>query len=102
MFETVSPLFAVASVAAVIGALARFDGKPLSPWPYDITPSAMIALLATLANASMTIFLPSRLIQVKRIRFKISRAPLIDIEVFDEASRVTLEAMNMLIKLRGG
>ncbi|GME48376.1 putative acid phosphatase protein [Neofusicoccum parvum] len=101
-FEIVSVLFAVASVAAIIGVLARFDGKPLPSWPYDITLNAMIALLATIANASMAVPLSSGLSQLKWIRFKTGRAPLADMEIFDEASRGTLGALKMLVKLRGG
>ena len=101
-FEIVSFLVGLTATAAIIGVLAHFDGRSLPAWPYDITLNALIALLATVANANMAIPLQSGLSQLKWVRFKAGRAPLTDMEIFDEASRGTWGAIKLIIKGRGG
>ncbi|KAI1378606.1 hypothetical protein F4677DRAFT_372677 [Hypoxylon crocopeplum] len=101
-FEIISILVSWAAVGAIMGVLARYNGRALPEWPYYITLNAVIALLATVATASMSISLQNGLSQLKWIRFKESRAPLADMEAFDEASRGTWGAMKLLVKARGG
>ncbi|KAK3332723.1 hypothetical protein B0T19DRAFT_482928 [Cercophora scortea] len=100
--ETVSMAVAVIAVAAIIAVLAYYDQKPLPSWPYSITLNAVIAILATVATASMGVPLSSGLGQLKWIRFKQGRAPLSDMEIFDDASRGVLGAVNLLFRARGG
>ena len=99
--ELVCLLVAVASVGAIVGVLARHEGKALPSWPHSITLNALIALLATVANASLALPLSSGLSQLKWIWFRTRRAPLSDMELFDEASRGTMGAALLLVKLRG-
>jgi len=101
-FEVISLIVALAAVASIVGVLAHFDGRALPDWPYDITLNALVALLATVANANLAIPLQSGLSQLKWIRFKAGRAPLADMELFDEASRGTWGAIKLLAKARGG
>lgn len=101
-FEIISLLIAAASVGAIVGVLGHFDHRAIPDWPLDITLSALIALLATLANANLAVPLQSGLSQLKWVRFKAGRAPLTDIEDFDDASRGTWGAIKLLAKARGG
>lgn len=101
-WEIVALLLAVGAVASIIALLARYDGRPLPSWPYEITLNALIAVLTTIANASMTVPLSSGLGQLKWERMKKGYAPLADMEVLDEASRGAWGAVNMLRRLRGG
>lgn len=101
-WEVVAMLFAVGAVASIIALLARYDGRPLPSWPYEITLNALIAVLTTIANASMAFPLSSGLGQLKWERMKKGYAPLADMEVLDEASRGAWGAVNMLRRLRGG
>lgn len=101
-FEIISLLVAVCAVGAIIGVLAAYEDRPLPSWPYSITINALIALLATIANASLALPLSSGLSQLKWVRFKTRRAPLSDMEMFDDASRGTLGAAHLLLKFRGG
>lgn len=100
--EIISLLIAAAAVAGIVGTLGHFDGRALPDWPFDITLSALIALLATIANANLAVPLQSGLSQLKWIRFKAGRAPLSDMEIYDEASRGTWGALKLLVKARGG
>ncbi|KAK7736443.1 hypothetical protein SLS63_003421 [Diaporthe eres] len=101
-WEIVALLLAVGAVASIIALLARYDGRPLPSWPYEITLNALIAVLTTIANASMAVPLSSGLGQLKWERMKKGYAPLADMEVLDEASRGAWGAVNMLRRLRGG
>ncbi|KAK1579917.1 uncharacterized protein LY79DRAFT_521731 [Colletotrichum navitas] len=101
MFEVVSLVVAILATTAIIGVLGAYDGKPLASWHFQITINAVIALLATVATATMAVVLSSGISQLKWIHF-IRRRPLSDMEIFDDASRGTWGALMMLIKLRGG
>ncbi|KAJ0165865.1 hypothetical protein CTA2_9699 [Colletotrichum tanaceti] len=101
-FEIVSLCVSVIAAAAIVGVLAAYDGKPLASWRFQITINAVIALLATVATATMAVVLSSGISQLKWIHFKTRRQPLSDMEVFDDASRGTWGALMMLVKLRGG
>ncbi|KAK1750941.1 hypothetical protein QBC47DRAFT_435543 [Echria macrotheca] len=101
-FEIASMVTAAAAVAAIIAVLAYYDNKPLPAWPTGITLNALIAVLTTIATASMSVPLSSGLSQLKWIRFKTGRAPLADMEYFDDASRGALGALSLLFRARGG
>ena len=100
--EIIGLAIAVSAVSSIVAILAYYDGKPLPAWPFFITINAVIAILATIATAAMGVPLSSGLGQLKWIRFKQGRAPLADMEMFDEASRGPLGAMNLLLRARGG
>lgn len=101
-WEIVTIIIALGAVGSIMGVLARFNGQALPEWPYYITLNALIALLATVTTATMSISLDNGLSQLKWIRFKESRAPLTDMELFDEASRGTWGAIRLLASARGG
>lgn len=101
-FEFVGLFFGAAAIAGIAGVLAYFDGRAIPDWPLNITLSALIALLATIANANLAAPIQSSLSQLKWIRFKTARAPLADMETYDEASRGTWGAIKLLVTLRGG
>jgi hypothetical protein len=100
--EVLALLVGFAAVAAIIGVLARYNGRALPEWPYDITLNALIALLATVANATMSVSISSGLSQSKWIRFGQAERPLSDMEIFDDASRGSWGAVKLLATARGG
>lgn len=101
-FEILALMVALGAVAAIIGVVAHYNGQALPDWPHDITLNALIALLATFANATISVCLSSGISQAKWIRFKKSTAPLSDIESFDDASRGSWGSMKLLLTARGG
>ncbi|KAK3375602.1 hypothetical protein B0T24DRAFT_524142 [Lasiosphaeria ovina] len=101
-YEMLSMLFAIGAVGSITGVLAYYDGKSLPSWPSSITLNAIIAILATIATASMSVPLSSGLGQLKWIRFRQNRTPLSDMELFDDASRGALGALALLLRARGG
>jgi hypothetical protein len=101
-FELLALAVALGAVTAIIGVVFRYNGRALPDWPHDITLNALIALLATIANATMSVCLSSGLSQAKWIRFKQSAAPLADMELFDDASRSSWGSMRLLVTANGG
>lgn len=101
-FEILALAIALGSVASIIGVVFRYNGRALPDWPHEITLNALIALLATVANAAMSVCLSSGLSQAKWIRFRRSAAPLSDMEVFDEASRGSWGSLKLIATARGG
>lgn len=101
-FEIASLALAVGAVVSIIAILAHFDGKPLPSFPSTITLNAVIAVLTTVANASLAVPLSSGLGQLKWERVKAGYSPLRDMEYIDEASRGALGALNLLRRFRGG
>jgi hypothetical protein len=101
-FEILALTIALGAVAAIIGVVSHYNGRALPDWPHDITLNALIALLATFANATISVCLSSGISQAKWIRFKKSAAPLSDMEVFDDASRGSWGSLRLLVTARGG
>jgi hypothetical protein len=101
-FEILALVVALSAVAAIVGVVAHYNGQALPDWPHDITLNALIALLATFANATISVCLSSGISQAKWIRFKKSTAPLSDMESFDDASRGSWGSMKLLVTARGG
>jgi len=101
-FEIMAVAIGLGAVAAIVGVVAKYNGHALPDWPYSITLNALIALLATFANAAMSVCLSSGLSQAKWIRFKQTSAPLSDMEAFDDASRGSWGSIKLLATARGG
>ncbi|KAF2678905.1 hypothetical protein K458DRAFT_315808 [Lentithecium fluviatile CBS 122367] len=100
--EIMTLAIGIGAVASIIGVIARYNESALPDWPYDITLNALIALLATIANATMSVTLSTGLSQSKWIRFRQAATPLSDMEDFDEASRGSWGAVKLLATAKGG
>jgi 4-amino-4-deoxy-L-arabinose transferase-like glycosyltransferase len=65
---------ALGAVGAIIGVVARYNGRALPDWPHDITLNALIALLATFANATISV---SRSPQHRYRIWRVSMMPVV-------------------------
>ncbi|RYN53880.1 hypothetical protein AA0114_g4165 [Alternaria tenuissima] len=101
-FEILAVVVGLGAVASIIGVVSKYNGRALPDWPHDITLNALIALLATFANAAMSVCLSSGISQAKWIRFKQASTPLSDMEAFDDASRGSWGSIKLLGTARGG
>lgn len=101
--EIAGLVLGLVAVACLGGVVARFDGEPLEVWPSRvITLNAVVAVLVTVGTAGMGVALASGMGQMKWVRFKQGRAPLSDLEYFDEASRGAWGGLGLLFRMRGG
>lgn len=92
----------LAALLAMVGVLARFDGRRMPNWPTGITLNTLIAVLAAIANAAIAAPLQQGLSQLKWITFQREPRPLTDMEHFDEASRGVFGSAKLLVLGRGG
>ncbi|KAI8946749.1 hypothetical protein F4801DRAFT_42180 [Xylaria longipes] len=100
--EILAVVISLGAVGSIMGVLAKFNGHALPEWPYYITLNAIIAVLVAVITAAMNVSLQNCMSQLKWIRFKKTRAPLSDMEAFDDASRGTWGAFKLLFTSRGG
>ena len=79
----------------LIALLHHYQNQAVPKWPYRITLNAVIALLSTLAKASLLLPVAQALSQLKWLWFT-SEHKLSDIGAFDDASRGTLGSLKLL------
>ncbi|KAF2000615.1 hypothetical protein P154DRAFT_434859 [Amniculicola lignicola CBS 123094] len=99
LWESISCVVAVATHFGMMALLGVFDGARISSWNQPWTLNSNISLLLTVIKGAALIPIASSIGQLKWRRFWTYRK-LIDIEVFDEASRGTLGSLSLLWHLK--
>ncbi|KAH7260117.1 hypothetical protein B0J15DRAFT_491860 [Fusarium solani] len=104
--EILCCLLSLASLAAQVGVLARYNGKPQDSWPSQtLTLNALIATLSTICRTSLMCTVGSLLAQAKWNRFSSRRGteyfPLKDYALLDEASRGSWGSARLLYRFKG-
>ncbi|KAE8385910.1 hypothetical protein BDV23DRAFT_164216 [Aspergillus alliaceus] len=97
LWEILSCVIAVASLAAIIVVLYMYDGKSIPDWPYGITLNAVISLLTTLMKAAMAFPITEALSQLKWSWFSRGNQ-LSDLALLDAASRGAIGAVLVLLR----
>lgn len=98
-FEYAAVISSFASIAAIFGFLAYYDGKPLFNW-HSITVNAVVSLLATVAQGVTAFSVGSCFGQFRWIWFRrVNR--LSDIQVVGGASRGLGGVLQLLLRTRG-
>ncbi|CAK3983572.1 Hypothetical predicted protein [Lecanosticta acicola] len=86
----------VAAVAATIGTLYPYQGRPTPQWPYAITVNALLSTYMVVMKAAATFPLTAGIAQQKWKWFDGSPRPLCDLALHDEATRGPLGAIILL------
>ncbi|KNG89899.1 hypothetical protein ANOM_001723 [Aspergillus nomiae NRRL 13137] len=97
IWEILSCVIAVASLAGIIVVLYMYDGKSMPDWPYGITLNAVISLLTTLMKAAMAFPITEALSQLKWSWFSRGNK-LSDLAMLDAASRGPFGAALVLLR----
>lgn len=97
IWEILSCVIAVASLAGIIVVLYMYDGKSMPDWPYGITLNAVISLLTTLMKAAMAFPITEALSQLKWSWFSRGNN-LSDLALLDAASRGPFGAALVLLR----
>ncbi|KAL7627276.1 hypothetical protein AAE478_001465 [Parahypoxylon ruwenzoriense] len=103
--EIIGGLVALASLAAEVGILLRYDGKPAATWPSTVlTLNGLIAILATVCRAGFMLPVAASLSQARWIRFsgpgQRGYHRLDDFQLFDEASRGSWGSAQLLWRFK--
>jgi hypothetical protein len=89
-WELAAAIFSIVCLGAMVAVLAAIDNKPSSDWKIfsvDLTPNALIALLAILSKASLLAPTTEAISQLKWLHFLSQDRRLGDLQLFDRASR---------------
>lgn len=82
--------------------LAGADGKPPPSWPVGITLNTFLAFFTSLAKMAFMMPIIEGLGQLKWLWYLSPRPkPLIDFQVFDEATRGAYGSLKLLVKFKG-
>ncbi|KAL4899348.1 hypothetical protein BDW74DRAFT_189438 [Aspergillus multicolor] len=95
--EILGCLLSVVFLAAIIGVLYYYDGRPMPEWPYGITLNALVSVFSTVMKASMAFILTESLAQLKWSWFRDGNK-LSDLALLDAASRGVIGAFVVLFR----
>lgn len=100
--EILSIAFSLGCIATNAGVLAAFDGRPYRSWRIaqaDITPNAIISILATFTRASFLLTIGETIGQLKWLFFQARPQRVSDLQIFDDASRGPLGSLRLLWRI---
>ena len=87
---------------AIVLVLAQSDSRRPQQWPLGITLNTLLAFLVSLARIAFMYPIIEGLAQLKWVWFSSSRPkPLVDFQLFDDASRGPLGCAKLLFRLKG-
>ncbi|KAI1658412.1 hypothetical protein F4813DRAFT_395758 [Daldinia decipiens] len=98
VWEIGACFLSLASIASVIAVLSVENHKPLDQWAWSIGPTAVVSFIAAIAKSTMLVATVEVLSQLKWQHFHGQTHPLIDLEIFDGASRGPFGAVQLLWK----
>lgn len=97
--EILSSLLSFVFVAVLAFVLQEFDQKKLSQWPFDLSLNSTVSLLATLAKLALMMPVTECISQLKWLWFTKRGKAVLDLEIYDGASRGPMGCITFLVKL---
>ena len=97
--EISAAALSIACVAGMVALLVALDGKPYVPWRIlgaAITPNSLLSILSTLSKSALLLAVAEGLGQLKWNYFRQKSRGLLDLQVFDEATRGPFGALKLL------
>ncbi|OAL47212.1 hypothetical protein IQ07DRAFT_573045 [Pyrenochaeta sp. DS3sAY3a] len=98
-WELGSVLLSCACFIAIVITLWIMQEKPLSSWHSAVSPNALISTLATISRASLMLAVAACVSQLKWLYFASGPHRIQNIQIFDDASRGPLGALEFLTRL---
>jgi hypothetical protein len=99
--ELIWSLLGVVILMGLVMVLSTFNNQPLPDLPLGLTLNTIVAVLAT-ASRAVTVFLIGQSIsQLKWNQFVGAEKPLLNLHIFDEASRGPWGSLQMVFQTRG-
>lgn len=84
----------------VIAVLLAYDGRPQPEWPWNITINSIVSWFTTIMKACLLAAVTTSISQASWIHFRTQPHALIDMAVYDSASRGPLGSMYLLWNLK--
>jgi hypothetical protein len=102
-WETLAIILSVVAILALIFVLRHVDGMAQNAWTFEITPNTIISLLSTTARSSSLVAISAVIGQEKWVWFGLGKyhgfrkdTRLVDLQVFDNASRGPLGSLTLI------
>jgi hypothetical protein len=103
IWEISSLVVSAAFMIAIVVVLGkRIDGKPRSSWTLPLAPNTVIALFSTLSKSAILLVITACISQLKWIYFGRRGHRVMDLQIFDDASRGPLGAISLIVRIRWG
>ena len=100
LYEIGGAVLSFVCLVAIIIVLYRFHGQPLAAWKMPIALNSLISLFSTIAKAALLLPVAACISQLKWHYFAEKPHALTELQVFDEASRGPLGALQLLWELK--
>ena len=99
--ELVWCLLGIILLMALVMVLSTFNDKPLPDLPLGLTLNTIVAILATAIRAVTVFLIGQGISQAKWNQFVGVHKPLLNLHVFDEASRGPWGSLIMVVRTKG-
>jgi hypothetical protein len=103
LWEAASAVVSLAAIVALVFVLRHIEDQAQTSWRFRISPNTVISLLSTTARSSILFAVSGVIGQEKWLWFGLGRTKgyrggtrLIDLQIFDDASRGPLGSLNLL------
>ena len=100
VLELLGVIVSAGALAAIVGILYHYDGKPQPTWR-NVSLNTMISWLSTLAKVMVLIPVTSGLSQLKWVWFAEKRRTMSDLRYFDSASRGIIGSLALIFEQQG-
>ncbi|KAJ9652314.1 hypothetical protein H2198_008402 [Neophaeococcomyces mojaviensis] len=94
--EVAAVSFSFTCTMAMVIVLQQFDQKPAPLVPFGLTINTVVAILATASKVALIFVVSNAIGQMKWVWFNSDQQNLLDVEIFDDASRGPLGSLRML------
>lgn len=94
-WEILAVIGSASCLAALVGLLLGYDGKPIFTW-HGVTLNSIVSLLSTASKAALLFAVAELISQWKWILFTDHARPLMDFERIDSASRGLLGSLRVM------
>jgi hypothetical protein len=98
LWELSACIMGIACLVAIVGALIYEDGRRLDQWRLFIAPNALVSFLGTLSKSCLLLAVSEVISQYKWLHFARTSHKLVDLQLFDAASRGPLGSAEFLFR----
>lgn len=99
LYEIGAIVLSLIFMSAIVVVLKKIDGQPMSSG-MPLSPNTLIAIFSTLSKSAILFVISGCLGQLKWVYFEQRGQRLMDLQIFDDASRGPLGSLWLLLRIR--
>ncbi|KAF3002228.1 hypothetical protein E8E14_004282 [Neopestalotiopsis sp. 37M] len=100
-WEISASILSISCIVSIVGVLIHEQNKPLSQWGFGqryLSPNVVVSFLGTLGKSACLVAVAEIVSQLKWMHYQNSPQKLIDLQLFDDASRGPWGALQLAIR----